>query len=105
VGCRGPRTPLRPAEGSGGDVGQAGPAAEGYSTRPDTELQRPRPLTGIEYELHGLVDLLGVNEWQEGQERSSKRVRALMSDDCGHLRTMRLLPFTAAAPETGTVIV
>jgi hypothetical protein len=41
--------------------------------------------------------LLGVNEWQEGQYGSYKQVRALMLDDRGHLRTMWLLPFAAAA--------
>jgi len=44
-------------------------------------------------------DLLGVNERQEGQQGSSKQVRALMSGDRGHMRTMRLLPLAAAADE------
>jgi hypothetical protein len=42
-------------------------------------------------------DLLGVNEWQEGQCGSSWQVRWLMPGDHGHLRTMRLLPFAATA--------
>lgn len=42
-------------------------------------------------------DLLGVNEWQEGQKRPFKQVRASMSGDQGLLRMMWLLPFAAAA--------
>ena len=47
--------------------------------------------------LGRIGDLLGVNEWQEGQLRPFKQVRALMSGDLGHLKAIRLLPFAAAA--------
>jgi hypothetical protein len=42
-----------------------------------------------------------VNQLQEGHQRSFKQVRVSMQVDRGHLRTMRLLPFAAAAAEAG----
>jgi hypothetical protein len=44
-------------------------------------------------------DHLGVNERQEGQYGSSKQVKTLMAADRGQVRTIRLLPFAAAADE------
>ena len=46
------------------------------------------------------ADPLDANERQEGQWRSSTQVRGLMSDDRGHLRAMRLLPFAAAGTKS-----
>jgi len=44
-----------------------------------------------------LADHLDANERQGGQWRPHALVRRLMLGDGGHLRSMRLLPFAAAA--------
>ena len=57
---------------------------------------------------HDPHDLLGVNQWQEGQWRSSAQAGELMPGNNGHWKAMWLLPFAAAGrskkagPEIGT---
>jgi hypothetical protein len=53
-----------------------------------------------ELEWAHTTELLGVNEWQEGQWRSFEQVRMSMPADRADLRTMWLLPFAAAAVDS-----
>jgi hypothetical protein len=46
-------------------------------------------------------DLLGVNERQVGQQKSSEQFRKPMAVDREHSRAMRLLPFAPAADYVG----
>ena len=50
--------------------------------------ERPRAVSRYPQQTD---DLLGVNEWQQGQCRSSGQARGLMTGDRGHLRAIRLL--------------